>query len=67
MNGSSATAEIYLPRPLGTPPRRGFYGGVVDRINNYYLMEPKELELWLDRDRQHQILDRLVERLGLTR
>jgi hypothetical protein len=30
-------------------------------------MEPKELELWLDRDRQHQILDRLVERLGLTR
>jgi hypothetical protein len=30
-------------------------------------MEPKELELWLDRDRQHQILDRLIERLGLTR
>jgi hypothetical protein len=30
-------------------------------------MEPKELELWLDRDRQEQILDRLVERLGLTR
>ena len=30
-------------------------------------MQPKELELWLDRDRQQQILDRLVERLGLTR
>jgi hypothetical protein len=30
-------------------------------------MEPKELELWLDRARQQQILDRLVERLGLTR
>jgi hypothetical protein len=30
-------------------------------------MEPKELELWLDRDRQEQILDRLIERLGLTR
>jgi hypothetical protein len=30
-------------------------------------MEPNELELWLDRDRQQQILDRLVERLGLTR
>ena len=30
-------------------------------------MEPKELELWLNRDRQNQILDRLVDRLGLTR
>jgi hypothetical protein len=30
-------------------------------------MEQNELELWLERDRQHQILDRLVERLGLTR
>ena len=30
-------------------------------------MEPKELELWLDGDRQQQILERLVERLGLTR
>lgn len=30
-------------------------------------MELTELELWLNRDRQQQILDRLVERLGLTR
>jgi hypothetical protein len=29
-------------------------------------MESKELELWFDRDLQIQILDRLVERLGLT-
>jgi hypothetical protein len=30
-------------------------------------MEPKELELWWDRDRQEQMLERLVERIGLTR
>ena len=30
-------------------------------------MEPDELELWLDRDRQHQMLERLIERVGLTR
>jgi hypothetical protein len=30
-------------------------------------MEQKELALWLDGDRQNQILDRLVDRLGLTR